>query len=172
MALVTSVPLTSANWINDVVRPSSSSPVTPNRVLSSPTASAAVWKSVGTLVATLETTVCRPSSSVPVAPVLVATVSMASSTSFHAETEAAATATTGAVTPLVSAPPTAVAFSPIRPRLSCQRSRVTLCSSSSALTSANCFSYFERVPCALVSAARFFAMAFSFAFSSCSISSS
>ena len=108
----TSVPFSCANCTNLEDRSSSSSPVAPKRVLTSPTASAAVWKSVGMVSAMFFTLCCMSSRASPEAPVFVVTVSMASSTSFHAVTAPAAAPAIGAVTCVVMPVPMSVIFPP------------------------------------------------------------
>ena len=148
----TSVSLISANFTNLVDRSSRSSPVSPNLVCTSPTASAAVWKSVGTVSAMPLATFWSPVSSSPDAPVFVAIVSIASSTSFQAAVEAAAIATTGAVTPFVSAVPAPSSFWP-------HSASCVECVFRSSLTSSKDLSYLFSCVCALTSSERFFAIA-------------
>ena len=112
MDVDTSVLLILANSTNCVLKSCNASPVTPKRSLTSPTAEAAVLKSVGMVVAMLCAVSCNSLSASPVAPVFVVMESIASSTSLHAATDAAPTATIGAVTPVVKPSPTSLIFSP------------------------------------------------------------
>ena len=86
----TSVPFNSANFRNFVDRSSNSSPVLPNRVLTSPTASPTVPRSATTLPATFLYASCRAAAASPVAPVLFVILSAPSSNSFQASPAAAA----------------------------------------------------------------------------------
>ena len=98
MELETSVSFSWANFINFPDSFSSSSPVTPNRVLTSPTAAPAVAKSVGICWVRFLTDCCIPSRALPEAPVFWVTMSRPSSTSCHALADAPAAPTIGAVT--------------------------------------------------------------------------
>ena len=111
--LDTSWSFSAANLTNLPDKSSNASPVTPNRVLTSPIAAPAVEKSVGMLVVRLFRIPCMLSKASPDAPVFVTMVSSPSSTSFHAATDAVPMATIGAVTDLESAAPAPVIFSPI-----------------------------------------------------------
>ena len=113
MEPLTSTPLIWANLMNFPDRSSRASPVSPNRVFTSPIAVPAVAKSVGIDVARFFTLFCMSSRASPDAPVFVMTVSIASSTSLKAAIPAAPTAMIGAVTCVVSVVPTPVTLSPM-----------------------------------------------------------
>ena len=87
-------------------RVSSSSPVRPNLVLTSPTAAPTSPHSTGIEVAMSVAMPCIDSSASPVAPVRIATSSRAASTDWKPATLAAAAAMIGAVTVAVSVLPT------------------------------------------------------------------
>ena len=117
--VVTSELLRFANLTNFVERSSSSSPVTPKRVETSPTAAAAVPKSVGMLVAMSSMMDFISSSESPDAPVIFMRLSCALSTSVNAATAAAPPAMIGAVRFFVMPspmsfiwPPTSFSLSP------------------------------------------------------------
>ena len=111
--LVTSVPFIFANLINWPESFSSSSPVTPNRVLTSPIASPAVAKSVGIVVVRFLRISVIPSRASPDAPVFCTIVSSPSSTDFQDAIAAVPTAVRGAVSPFVSVDPALPIFLPI-----------------------------------------------------------
>ena len=110
--VLTSVLLIFANLTNCPARFSSVSPVTPNRVFTSPIAVPAVSKSVGSDFARLRALVCIASSCLPVAPVFFATMFRPSCTSLKDLTAAAPTAMIGAVTYFVIPRPTLCIFAP------------------------------------------------------------
>ena len=112
MELLTSVSFMSANSKNRLESSSSSSPVTPKRVLTSPTAVPTSSNVTGIDVAISRTVCCISSNASPVAPVFLVTISSALSTSFHDATEAAPMAAIGPVTYFVSLPPTSFMPSP------------------------------------------------------------
>ena len=109
---LTSVPFSSANLMKCALRSSSSWPVTPKRVLTSPMAAPAVSNEIGMLVAMFSMRFCMSSSCSPVAPVFVIIVSSPLSTSLAAAIDAAPTAMIGAVTFLDSVSPTLDTSSP------------------------------------------------------------
>ena len=124
--LFRSVPLISENSMNCCDRSPSASPVSPKRVLTSPTAIPAFSASVGMLPNTLSIWSFSASAASPVAPVLVMIVSYPASSSFAAATAPAAipaaAAETGAMplaTPVTLSPapfslsPTPCSFSPV-----------------------------------------------------------
>ena len=111
-ALVTSVSLRLANWMNCVLSASSSSPVTPKRVFTSPIALPAVAKSVGIVVAIDSMMAPISSAAAPVAPVFLMIVSRPSSTSPNAARDATPTAASGAVTFFVIPSPKPLILSP------------------------------------------------------------
>ena len=143
----TSVLLSCANLTKSPDRFCRASPVRPNLVFTSPTASAAVWKSVGMVVAISLARCCMSSRASPDAPVLVVMVSMASSTSFHAATDAAPTATIGAVTPLVRVSPAPLILPPTSP---------ILLPTSSTFFPASCMDAWKGVGRAFTSSWNFF----------------
>ena len=108
----TSVPLRSANFMNLPDRFSSSLPVLPNLVLTSPIAEPAVSKSVGISDARFFIESCISSSALPEAPVFCTIVSAPASTSLNAAIDAAPTAINGAVTFCVRLLPTLPIESP------------------------------------------------------------
>ena len=116
--LFRSVPFISANSINCFDRSPNASPVSPNRVLTSPIAIPAASASVGMSSNTRSICAVSPSSASPVAPVFVMIVSYPLSRSFAAAIEAAPTPVIAAVTGIKAFPadcipsPTLVIFSP------------------------------------------------------------
>ena len=108
-----SVPLIVANCMNLVDRLSSSSPVNPNRVLTSPIAVPASSKDVGIDVATFFTFCSNSFIASPEAPVFVTTMSSPLSTSLKDATAPAPSAMIGAVTPFVMLSPIPDIFSPV-----------------------------------------------------------
>ena len=110
--VVTSTSLTFANFRNCPERSSSSFPVTPKRVLTSPTAFPMSSKSAGISVPRFLTDSCIAFSSSPVAPVFLTTASMPLSTSLKATIEAVPNATSGTVTFFVRLSPIVEIFFP------------------------------------------------------------
>ena len=109
----TSVLFRAANLINCADRSSSSCPVRPKRVLTSPMAAPAVSKSVGIVVVMSVRMPCISLRASPVAPVLVTMVSRPLSTSVHAATAATPAAVRGPVTAVVRVFPAELILSPM-----------------------------------------------------------